>query len=64
MANVVMIRWNEMQEGIDLQDSEGTIVGKSEIAGQLAVTQTCASRLVMASANLAIPPMIMSVLAR
>jgi len=63
-ANCLIVRRNELFEGITVMDSDDKEVGKSTVAGRMAVSETAVSRWVMAGANLFWPPVIMAFLAR
>jgi hypothetical protein len=55
-TNVVMMRQNEIKEGIPVTNKEGTIeYGKSVEAGKRAVLETCCSRLAMPIPGLLLP---------
>ena len=42
--NITLMRLNELQEGIDVKDKNGDILGKSIKAGKIGITQTIQSR--------------------
>lgn len=46
--------------GIEVQDEDGHVVGKSTSAGWLAVSQTAASRVATAFPALTLPPLVLS----
>eukprot|EP01029_Cantina_marsupialis_P020418 TRINITY_DN4783_c0_g1_i1.p1 TRINITY_DN4783_c0_g1~~TRINITY_DN4783_c0_g1_i1.p1 ORF type:complete len:343 (-),score=132.74 TRINITY_DN4783_c0_g1_i1:217-1245(-) len=58
--NVGLMRRAEMEEGVEITDSEGTIHGKSKICGKRAILQTVASRIALAALVMTTPPLIMS----
>jgi len=64
VANVFMMRWNEIEEGIVLSDQEGNERGKSKKAGLSALSQVAFSRCMTALPCLTFPPIIMTVLER
>jgi hypothetical protein len=58
--NVVVVRQDELWQGVRVEAPDGNYIGQSPAAGQLAVGQTALSRIVMAGANLVAPPAIMA----
>ncbi|XP_074051738.1 sideroflexin-5 isoform X2 [Macrotis lagotis] len=62
ICNVVLMRHNELEEGIDVLDNEGNIVGSSRIAARHALLETALTRVVLPMPILVLPPIIMSVL--
>eukprot|EP01117_Protostelium_nocturnum_P004802 TRINITY_DN1742_c0_g1_i1.p1 TRINITY_DN1742_c0_g1~~TRINITY_DN1742_c0_g1_i1.p1 ORF type:complete len:347 (-),score=117.98 TRINITY_DN1742_c0_g1_i1:30-1070(-) len=64
IANVFMMRWNEIQEGIVVRDENGNEVGKSSIAGRNACSQVAVSRCLSSLPCLTIPPILMSIAER
>lgn len=59
-CNVGFTRMDEMVNGIDVADADGTVVGRSVLAGRLAVYKTVTTRsMVLPIFSLLIPPMIM-----
>lgn len=64
VANVCIMRQNEMKEGIQIRDSEGRTLGNSAVAGKRAVAQVCLSRVLTSLPVLIIPPYFMSALDR
>jgi len=64
IANVFMMRWNETQEGIMVQDANGNDVAKSQKAGVLALSQVAFSRCMTALPVLTFPPVLMPILAQ
>lgn len=63
-SNVLIVRRNELTEGVAVFNSQDEEVGRSATAGRMAVGETAISRWVMAGANLFWPPMLMAVLGR
>ncbi|EGG25316.1 sideroflexin [Cavenderia fasciculata] len=61
IANVLVMRSNEMITGIDIKDKDGNIYGKSAVAGKEAVLKVAASRAATSFPALLLPPMVMSV---
>lgn len=60
IVNVFLMRRNELTEGVAITDKPGgTVVGKSAIAGQLAVSQVAACRVFTSMTILIIPPVVM-----
>ena len=70
VVNISCIRWKEMRDGIEVfhlkRDAEGNeekeVLGKSAKAGQLAVGQSAASRILTNIPTLCIPPIVMTIL--
>ncbi|CAH2299362.1 sideroflexin-5 isoform X1 [Pelobates cultripes] len=62
MCNVVLMRHSELEDGIDVLDSKGKIVGSSKIAAKHALIETALTRVVLPMPILVLPPIIMSVL--
>ncbi|KAM4809627.1 sideroflexin-5 [Rhinophrynus dorsalis] len=62
ICNVVLMRHSELEEGIDVLDSSGQIVGSSRIAAKHALIETALTRVVLPMPILVLPPIIMSVL--
>ncbi|KZO98330.1 mitochondrion protein [Calocera viscosa TUFC12733] len=69
VVNISCMRWKELRDGIDVyrikkRDDDGgvekEVVGKSQIAGTMAVAQTAASRVATNIPTLIIPPLLMS----
>jgi len=46
ILNVVLMRGNELTEGIQVKDKNGAVLGKSPIAGKSAITQVAISRII------------------
>ncbi|XP_077206026.1 sideroflexin-4 [Paroedura picta] len=62
--NVLLIRSSEFQNGIEIMDSKGDIVGVSQKAGEKAVGETAISRAVMIGPALCIPDIVLHYLKR
>uniref|UniRef100_A0A6I8PZX1 Sidoreflexin n=1 Tax=Xenopus tropicalis TaxID=8364 RepID=A0A6I8PZX1_XENTR len=62
VCNVVLMRHGELEDGIDVLDSSGQIVGSSRIAAKHALLETALTRVVLPMPILVLPPIIMSVL--
>uniref|UniRef100_A0A8C7ECK1 Sideroflexin 5 n=1 Tax=Nothoprocta perdicaria TaxID=30464 RepID=A0A8C7ECK1_NOTPE len=62
ICNVVLMRHAELEEGIDVLDNNGNIVGSSRIAAKHALLETALTRVVLPMPILVLPPIIMSVL--
>uniref|UniRef100_A0A8D0G815 Sideroflexin 5 n=1 Tax=Sphenodon punctatus TaxID=8508 RepID=A0A8D0G815_SPHPU len=62
ICNVVLMRHTELEEGIDVLDSNGNVVGSSRIAAKHALIETALTRVVLPMPILVLPPMIMSLL--
>jgi len=64
VANVYIMRRNEMKEGIQVKDKDGHILGQSPTAGKRAVKQVAISRVATALPALVLPPIVMAGLDR
>ncbi|XP_061439696.1 sideroflexin-5 isoform X7 [Rhineura floridana] len=62
ICNVVLMRHMELEEGIDVLDSDGNVVGSSRIAAKHALLETALTRVVLPMPILVLPPVIMSLL--
>ncbi|NWU52817.1 SFXN5 protein, partial [Dromas ardeola] len=62
ICNVVLMRHTELEEGIDVLDNNGNIVGSSRIAAKHALLETALTRVVLPMPILVLPPIIMSIL--
>uniref|UniRef100_F6S8K7 Sideroflexin 5 n=1 Tax=Callithrix jacchus TaxID=9483 RepID=F6S8K7_CALJA len=62
ICNVVLMRYGELEEGIDVLDSDGNLVGSSKIAARHALLETALTRVVLPMPILVLPPIIMSML--
>ncbi|KAK1175147.1 sideroflexin-5-like [Acipenser oxyrinchus oxyrinchus] len=62
ICNVVLMRHNELTEGIDVLDSSGNVVGSSRVAAKHALMETALTRVVLPMPILVLPPIIMSFL--
>ncbi|EFA77965.1 sideroflexin [Heterostelium album PN500] len=60
VANVLIMRGNEMKDGIDVKDKFGQIHGKSQEAGKMAVYKVAFSRVATSFPALLLPPIVMS----
>jgi tricarboxylate carrier len=60
--NITLMRITELQEGVDVKTKDGTVVGKSVIAGQRAIMQTIFSRILLVTPGMVAPPIIMNFL--
>jgi tricarboxylate carrier len=64
VANVVIMRRNEMKEGIMVKDKEGNELGRSPTAGKKAVGQVALSRVLTSLPALLVPPIFMNALSK
>lgn len=64
ICNVVLMRKNELEDGIEVLDDQNNVVGTSKIAAKRALTETAITRVVLPIPILIFPPIIMSVLER
>ncbi|XP_068799945.1 sideroflexin-5 isoform X5 [Struthio camelus] len=62
ICNVVLMRHTELEEGIDVLDNNGNLVGSSRIAAKHALLETALTRVVLPMPILVLPPIIMSIL--
>nr|XP_033809515.1 sideroflexin-5 isoform X4 [Geotrypetes seraphini] len=62
ICNVILMRHSELEEGIDVFDSNGKIIGSSRIAAKHALIETALTRVVLPMPILVLPPIIMSLL--
>ncbi|XP_030776852.1 sideroflexin-5 isoform X3 [Rhinopithecus roxellana] len=62
ICNVVLMRYGELEEGIDVLDSDGNLVGSSKIAARHALLETALTRVVLPMPILVLPPIVMSML--
>jgi len=62
--NVVLMRLNELDEGIEVVDSDGNTIGTSKIAAKQALKDTAITRALLPIPLLTIPNMFMTVLER
>ncbi|XP_038046122.1 sideroflexin-5-like [Patiria miniata] len=60
VCNVTLMRFTELSDGIEVEDSKGNVVGTSKIAAKMALTETALTRIVMPAPILLIPPVIMT----
>lgn len=60
VLNVFLMRRKELTEGIGVYDKQGQLLGKSQTAGWLAVSQVAISRVATSFPCLTLPPLIMS----
>lgn len=64
MLNVFVMRWNEVSEGVAIQDEQGRTLGISKKAGLMGVSMSAVSRAVWSIPALVIPPVSMALLKR
>ncbi|XP_060102089.1 sideroflexin-5 isoform X4 [Heteronotia binoei] len=62
ICNVVLMRHSELEEGINVLDSNGNVVGSSRIAAKHALLETALTRVVLPMPILVLPPVIVSLL--
>lgn len=60
VCNVTLMRFNELWDGIEVQDKDGNTVGTSRIAAKMALTETALTRIFLPAPILLIPPIIMT----
>lgn len=57
--NIPLMRLRELQDGIDVEDENGKVVGKSKKAAVEGISQVVASRIIMSSPGLILTPLLM-----
>lgn len=62
--NIPLMRQNELKNGIDVEDANGNVVGKSRLAAASGITQVVVSRIAMAAPGMIVLPVIMERLER
>ncbi|XP_066278337.1 sideroflexin-5-like isoform X2 [Branchiostoma lanceolatum] len=62
--NLILMRNNELREGIEVTDKEGHLVGSSKIAAKHALFETAVTRAFLPVPILLLPPLVMSVVER
>ncbi|XP_059506622.1 sideroflexin-5-like isoform X5 [Stegostoma tigrinum] len=62
VCNVVLMRHNELEEGISVLDMDGNVIGSSRIAARHALMETALTRIVLPIPILVLPPIVMSLL--
>lgn len=60
--NVILMRNNELNEGIDVVDDQNNVVGTSKVAAKKALTETAITRMFLPAPILLIPPIVMTLL--
>jgi hypothetical protein len=58
-VNIPLMRQNEIIHGIDVEDEDGNIVGKSRLASAVGITQVTISRICMAAPGMLLLPILM-----
>ncbi|XP_027865380.1 sideroflexin-5b isoform X1 [Xiphophorus couchianus] len=64
ICNVALMRHNELSEGVDVLDNNGSVVGSSKIAARHAIMETAFTRVVLPMPIFVLPPIIMAYLER
>ena len=64
VCNVVLMRMNELREGIAVTAPDGTVLGSSQVAARRAVAETALTRIVLPLPILVLPAIIMAGLER
>lgn len=59
IANALLMRQNELTEGIDVTDHEGRVYGRSQLAAQKSLTEVALTRIALPMPILLLPPYIM-----
>jgi len=63
-VNIPLMRMHEINNGIQVSDENGNVVGESSIAAKWGITQVVLSRIGMASPGMVLPPLLMNYLER
>ncbi|XP_034949907.1 sideroflexin-3 [Chelonus insularis] len=63
-VNIPLMRITELQNGIELQNEKGNVVGHSKKAAREAIASVTISRILMASPSMVLSPMLMNYLDR
>ena len=63
-VNSVVMRYNELKNGINLYDEQGQPIGMSKIAAHRAVTHTAITRILLAFQMVFVPGVIIGMMAR
>ena len=61
-CNVVLMRLHELDEGINVVNKDGEIIGSSKLAAKKALKEMAVTRALLPVPLLTIPPIVMSVL--
>lgn len=59
MVNIPLMRQTEIIQGVDVEDENGNIVGKSRLSSAVGITQVTISRICMAAPGMLLLPVIM-----
>eukprot|EP00475_Leptophrys_vorax_P035639 TRINITY_DN5897_c0_g1_i1.p1 TRINITY_DN5897_c0_g1~~TRINITY_DN5897_c0_g1_i1.p1 ORF type:complete len:323 (-),score=90.04 TRINITY_DN5897_c0_g1_i1:21-989(-) len=57
--NVILMRYNEIENGIQVKDLQGNVVGSSKAAGKAAIAQVALTRVILPIPVLLLPPVFM-----
>ncbi|KAH8047644.1 ion transmembrane transporter [Aureococcus anophagefferens] len=57
MVNTVVMRFQELEDGVEVFDDRGTVVGVSHVAARSAVFDTCVTRLALPAGNFILTPL-------
>ncbi|EFC43915.1 predicted protein [Naegleria gruberi] len=60
VLNIGMMRREEMTQGITVWDQDGTVYGKSAVAGRMGVAQTITSRILLIAPSMIVQPILMN----
>lgn len=63
-VNIPLMRQNEIVQGVDVQDENGNVIGKSRVAAVKGISQVVFSRIIMAAPGMLVLPVIMEKLER
>jgi len=58
VCNTVAVRWHEVEQGIEVSDSNGVVLGESVIAAKQALYDTCITRIVLPAGNFVVAPLV------
>ena len=57
MVNTVVMRFQELEDGVEVFDDRGAVVGVSHVAARSAVFDTCVTRLALPAGNFILTPL-------
>lgn len=64
IANVMLMRKDELTEGVNVRDEEGVVRGKSVVAGRIGLSECAAARVLWNIPSMTLPPLLAPMLAR
>ena len=57
VCNTLAVRWHEVENGIEVSDSKGVVLGESVVAAKQALYDTCITRVVLPAGNFLVAPL-------